>query len=220
MSLWSSRRKANVWWWYKVGLSVVYCVRCNPGSDNEVAKSRQQGRCKGQQGPGFHLTFRCQGAEFEPFLYLSEGKRASLPLPMSSLRTGWKRCTVKAHERAGTFTAGCTFPWAQEEQSSRAEQVKKSEGAALNIAVNRYCPSDCSSCTGTCKWDKVTSLGASWETNAPPTKLLLLFIAVANLFQKVNGWMNTLVDTYFVGMLSGFHINKIPPNAGQLVTVL
>lgn len=110
-SVWCSRRKANVWWGYRAGSSVVHCGRWNPGADNEVAKSRQRGRCQGQQGPAFHLTFRCQGVEFEPCLYFSEGQRTSLPLPLSSLRTG------ESSWKGRSIPAGWTFPGAQEEQS-------------------------------------------------------------------------------------------------------
>lgn len=124
-SVWSARRKAKVWWWYKMGLSVVYCGRCNPGSDTEVAKSRQQDHCKGQQGPAFHLTFRCQGAEFEPCLYFSESKRTSLPLPLSSLRTGWKAAWWKLVQGQVHFQLGAPF---LEHRRGRADQAEESEG--------------------------------------------------------------------------------------------
>lgn len=187
---------------------MVYCGRCNPGSDNEMGKANKRVVLK----KVLPSTWHSGAKELNLSLYCSEGKRTSVPPPMSSIRTGWKSCVVTAHERVRPFPAGCPFGGAQEEQGSRADRLR----GWLNTPANGHCPSDCPSC----KWDKVTSLGASWETNAPLTNLLLLlFIVIANLFQRVSAWMNTLIDTPFVGMQSGFHINKIPSNAEQLLTL-
>lgn len=98
---------------------------------------------------------------------------------------------VKPHQMACTFTSGC-FPEHMKNGLVEHTGLRRAKEAASSITVSRQL---------TLRllflhWHFLASgvkkhtLGATRETNAPPTKLLLfLFTVIANSFQKVSRWM-------------------------------
>lgn len=168
-------------------------------------------RTKGQSGSDFHLTLRCQAVEFGPLQYFSECKRPSLPLSINFLWTGKKSCMVKPHHMACTFTSGC-IPFSEHMKNGLVERtrLRSVKGAALSITVNRQLT--------------LRLLFLHWHLLASGIKWHILGSSPRNKCptrKAVPGFCHCqFVSESITGMLSGFHINKIPSNAGQLLTIL
>lgn len=115
-----------------------------------------------------------------------------------------------------------TVPWVHQEWISRAYQVKKNEGDWIKhcYQLGLDCCASLSSQAHTCEWYRASYIFVSSLRNKCPTcKATSVPVYCRCWLLSENKHINRISILTFTGVLTSSCINKIPSDAGQLMTI-